>query len=30
VYFREQTCMVACPYGRWQSALLDNDSLIVA
>jgi cytochrome c oxidase accessory protein FixG len=22
--------MVACPYGRWQSALLDNDSLIVA
>ncbi|MBM3908415.1 MAG: cytochrome c oxidase accessory protein CcoG [Gemmatimonadetes bacterium] len=29
-YFREQTCMVACPYGRWQSALLDNDSLIVA
>ena len=30
VYFREQTCMVACPYGRWQSVLLDNDSLIVA
>ncbi len=30
VYFREQTCMVACPYGRWQSALLDRDSLIVA
>ena len=30
VYFREQTCAVACPYGRWQSALLDNDSLIVA
>jgi cytochrome c oxidase accessory protein FixG len=30
VYFREQTCMVACPYGRWQSALLDKDSLIVA
>ncbi|MHB8838744.1 MAG: cytochrome c oxidase accessory protein CcoG, partial [Gemmatimonadaceae bacterium] len=29
-YFREQVCMVACPYGRWQSALLDNDSLIVA
>lgn len=29
-YFREQTCAVACPYGRWQSALLDNDSLIVA
>ncbi len=30
VYFREQVCMVACPYGRWQSALLDRDSLIVA
>jgi cytochrome c oxidase accessory protein FixG len=30
VYFREQTCAVACPYGRWQAALLDNDSLIVA
>ena len=29
-YFREQVCMVACPYGRWQSALLDSDSLIVA
>jgi cytochrome c oxidase accessory protein FixG len=29
-YFREQTCLVACPYGRWQSALLDKQSLIVA
>lgn len=29
-YFREQTCLVACPYGRIQSALLDRDSLIVA
>ena len=29
-YFREQTCMVACPYGRWQSVLLDRESLIVA
>ncbi len=29
-FFREQTCMVACPYGRWQSALLDRQSLIVA
>ena len=29
-FFREQTCMVACPYGRWQSALLDKQSLIVA
>jgi cytochrome c oxidase accessory protein FixG len=29
-YFREQVCLVACPYGRWQSALLDKQSLIVA
>jgi cytochrome c oxidase accessory protein FixG len=29
-YFREQTCLVACPYGRLQSALLDRRSLIVA
>jgi cytochrome c oxidase accessory protein FixG len=29
-WFREQTCAVACPYGRWQSALLDRYSLIVA
>lgn len=29
-FFREQTCLIACPYGRWQSALLDNESLIVA
>ncbi|MBL9031729.1 MAG: cytochrome c oxidase accessory protein CcoG [Phycisphaerae bacterium] len=28
-YFREQTCLVACPYGRFQSALLDRSSLIV-
>lgn len=28
-YFREQTCLVACPYGRIQSALLDRQSLIV-
>ncbi len=28
-YFREQTCIVACPYGRLQSVLLDRDSLIV-
>ena len=28
-YFREQTCTIACPYGRWQSALLDRSSLIV-
>lgn len=29
-FFREQTCLVACPYGRFQSVLLDKDSLIVA
>lgn len=29
-YFREQFCLVACPYGRWQSALLDRQSMIVA
>jgi len=28
-YFREQTCIVACPYGRFQSALLDRNSMIV-
>lgn len=28
-YFREQTCIVACPYGRMQSTLLDRRSLIV-
>jgi cytochrome c oxidase accessory protein FixG len=28
-YFREQTCIVACPYGRFQSALLDRSSLII-
>lgn len=29
-YFREQTCIVACPYGRLQSVLLDRNSLIVS
>ena len=29
-YLREQVCMVACPYGRLQSVLLDRQSLIVA
>jgi cytochrome c oxidase accessory protein FixG len=28
-FFREQTCLVACPYGRFQSALLDRQSLVV-
>ncbi|MCG3121819.1 MAG: hypothetical protein GIKADHBN_00190 [Phycisphaerales bacterium] len=29
VYFREQTCIVACPYGRFQSVLLDRHSRII-
>jgi len=28
-WFREQTCIVACPYGRLQSVLLDRQSLLV-
>jgi len=28
-YFREQVCLVACPYGRFQSVLLDRNSMIV-
>lgn len=28
-WFREQTCLVVCPYGRFQSVLLDPDSLTV-
>lgn len=29
-FFREQTCLVACPYGRMQSTLLDRNSIIVS
>ena len=29
-YFREQLCILACPYGRLQSVLLDESSLIVS
>ena len=29
-YFREQTCLIVCPYGRWQAALIDRQSKIVA
>ena len=29
VWFREQFCVVMCPYGRLQSVLLDPDSLVV-
>ncbi len=28
--FREQACTFICPYGRFQSVLLDNDSIVVA
>ncbi len=28
-FFREQVCLVMCPYGRFQAALLDRHSLIV-
>lgn len=28
-YFREQTCILACPYGRLQSVLIDERSLII-
>lgn len=29
-FFREQACIVVCPYGRLQSVLLDRNSMIVA
>ncbi len=29
-YFREQACIIVCPYGRLQSVLLDQDSIIIA
>ncbi len=28
--FREQLCIVACPYGRMQSVLLDDSSMIIS
>ncbi len=28
-FFREQVCLVACPYGRFQSVMLDRFSMIV-
>ncbi|MDB6155368.1 MAG: cytochrome oxidase [Chthoniobacteraceae bacterium] len=28
-WFREQFCIILCPYGRLQSALIDADSLVV-
>jgi len=29
-YFREQACVLVCPYGRFQSVLLDPNSIVVA
>jgi cytochrome c oxidase accessory protein FixG len=29
-YFREQVCLVVCPYGRLQGVLLDRNSIVVA
>ena len=28
-YFREQFCVIMCPYGRLQSALTDDDSIVI-
>lgn len=30
VWFREQVCLIACPYGRLQGVLLDEKSIVVA
>ena len=30
VWFREQVCIIACPYGRMQGVLLDDKSVVVA
>lgn len=29
-WFREQACTLVCPYGRLQSVLLDNNSLVIS
>jgi cytochrome c oxidase accessory protein FixG len=29
-WFREQVCLVACPYGRLQGVMLDRNSIVVA
>jgi cytochrome c oxidase accessory protein FixG len=29
-WFREQFCIIMCPYGRFQSALLDQQSVVIA
>lgn len=28
-WFREQLCLMICPYGRLQSALIDDDSIVI-
>ncbi|MDO9171318.1 MAG: cytochrome c oxidase accessory protein CcoG [bacterium] len=28
-WFREQTCLIICPYGRLQSSLIDQDTIII-
>lgn len=28
-WFREQFCIILCPYGRFQSALIDEDSIVI-
>jgi cytochrome c oxidase accessory protein FixG len=28
-WFREQTCLVVCPYGRLQSAMIDSDTIVI-
>lgn len=28
-WFREQTCLIVCPYGRLQSALVDRDTILI-
>ncbi|TVR46748.1 MAG: cytochrome c oxidase accessory protein CcoG [Puniceicoccaceae bacterium] len=28
-WFREQLCIIICPYGRLQSALVDDDSMVI-
>ena len=30
LWFREQACLVVCPYGRMQGVLLDKHSIVVA
>jgi len=28
-WFREQVCLIVCPYGRFQSALIDDDTMVI-